>query len=296
MNKERIVNFEFLLPTEDELDFEYYSLSRKLQIKFKSHYFELKNSYSFKKNISESNLIFLNFIKHRMHLLFFTYNENLLKKLEDYKLIYENLEQNKKEIFNINNLKHFHPTSGLLVFVLIFYIKKIKYNGFHSKEISLSALFKSYNARQIETKDKLEKFANAYKIILEKVKNNLKCENNSIIDKKSVKFNLSNIENNYKNNNNLDNSFIIENNKNILPKEFEGMKDFFIKELINQKNEFNNFFHCYQFYKMLRESENYENNKKYSFNQLVITKEREIFLKNDEDDTENETPKILKFN
>jgi len=295
MINERIVTFDFLLPTEQELDFEYYSLSRKLQIKFKSHYLELKKSYSFKKNISESNLCYLNFIKHKMHILFFTDNENLVKIFEDYKIIYENLEQKKKEFFDNNNLKYFHPTNGFLIFTLLFYLIKIKNNAFQSKEISLRALFKSFNKRQIFTIDKLEKYANAYKIILDKVKNKCICEINSFIDKKSVKFYLNNKK--YKKNKiSLDNSFIVESNEKILPKEFEGMKDYYIKELINQKNEFNDFLHCYQNFKKLKECENYENNKKFSFNKLIITKERELFLNNNENETENETIKTLKFN
>ena len=55
MSNDRTIIKDFLLPKESEMDLEYYSLSSDLQIKYKSYYLELKNSYSFKKNVSENN-------------------------------------------------------------------------------------------------------------------------------------------------------------------------------------------------------------------------------------------------
>ena len=280
------------------MDLEYYSLSSDLQIKYKSYYLELKNSYSFKKNVSENNLGYLNFIKQRINNWLSQNIKNVNQKFEECREIYEKLNSNKKQEYIKNNLKNFHPVNNFLMHNLIFYINKQTGYIVSFKEINLKHLFETYSRRRSDIKKRYDKYVDAYKIILEKVKNNLKCENNFVVDKKTVKFNLD--DSNKKNNNiiikkeeknDLNKSNIVQENNKILPKEFEGMKDYYIKEFIYQKNEFNYFLNFFRFYKMFQEYEKYEFNKKITYNQLCKN-ENEINDKQNNNIIENE----IKFN
>ena len=298
MSNDRTIIKDFLLPKESEMDLEYYSLSSDLQIKYKSYYLELKNSYSFKKNVSENNLGYLNFIKQRINNWLSQNIKNVNQKFEECREIYEKLNSNKKQEYIKNNLKNFHPVNNFLMHTLIFYINKQTGYIVSFKEINLKHLFETYSRRRPDIKKRYDKYVDAYKNILEKVKNNLKCENNFVVDKKTVKFNLD--DSNKKNNNiiikkeeknDLNKSSIVQENNKILPKEFEGMKDYYIKEFIYQKNEFNYFLNFFRFYKMFQEYEKFEFNKKITYNQLCKN-ENEINDKQNNNIIENE----IKFN
>jgi hypothetical protein len=328
---------KFLLPKENEIDLEYYTLSNDLQIKFKSYYLELKNSFLFKKNISENNLGYLNFIKQRINNWFGNDKKNIIKVFENSREKYENLKYNRKHEYIENNLKNFHPINSFLMHTLIFYINKNTKAVVYFKEISLKNLFVSYSKRKDTLKQRYQAYADAYKVILERVKNNLKCENNFVIDKKKVKFSLdemiisnknknknddkkvknddkinknddkkvnddknnkndtNNDKNNDKNNKieclDLNKSTIIQDSNKLLPKEFEGMKELFIKEFIYQKNEMNQFFKFYRFYKLFQEYEKLEFNRKLTYNQLS-KRENEINIKQNNNVIEKE----IKFN
>jgi len=303
MSNDRTIIKNFLLPKENEMDLEYYSLSNDLQIKYKSYYLELKNSYSFKKNISDNNLGYLNYIKQRINNWFALNIKNVSQKFEDSRENFEKLSFNKKQDYINNNLKYFHPINNFLMHTLIFYINKQTGNIVSFKEINLKQLFESYSKRRPEVKKRYDIYVDAYKIILERVKNNLKCQNNFVVDKKTVKFNLDESKkkdkkkDSYNNNKNieekidLNKSNIIQENNKILPKEFEGMKDYYIKEFIYQKNEFNYFLNFFRFYKLFQEYEKFEFNKKLTYNQLCKN-ENEISVKQNSNIIENE----IKFN
>ena len=334
---------KFLLPKENEIDLEYYTLSNDLQIKFKSYYLELKNSFLFKKNISENNLGYLNFIKQKINNWFGNDKKNIIKVFENSREKYEKLNYDKKHQYIENNLKNFHPINSFLMHTLIFYINKNTKAVVYFKEISLKNLFVSYSKRKDTLKQRYQAYADAYKVILERVKNNLKCENNFVIDKKKVKFSLDetiinnknnknddkkykkeeknnkieeknnknddkkykneeknkNDDNNNKNDDNnnkivsldLNKSTIIQDSNKLLPKEFEGMKELFLKEFIYQKNEMNQFFKIYRFYKLFQEYEKLEFNRKLTYNQLCKS-ENEINIKQNNNVIEKE----IKFN
>ena len=329
----RIKNF--LLPKENEIDLEYYSLPNDIQIKYKKYYLELKNSFLFKKNISENNLGYLNFIKQKINNWFGNDKKNIIKVFENSREKYEKLNYDKKHQYIENNLKNFHPINSFLMHTLIFYINKNTKSVVCFKEISLKNLFLSYSKRKESIIKRYQEFADAYKVILERVKNNLKCENNFVIDKKKVKFSLDetiikdkninkkdknnnkndfnnknddknnkneektnkNDDNNNDDNNNkivsldLNKSTIIQDSNKFLPKEFEGMKELFLKEFIYQKNEMNQFFKIYRFYKLFQEYEKFEFNKKLTYNQLCKG-ENEINIKQNNNIIEKE----IKFN